>query len=149
MYTQTLAGFIASTVDALKRCESKDNAEWSAKHRERLDYIARNLLPRGSGIDSGTTIDIDRCTQKKIVLHTSFHHMDDSGGYDGWSDHYVVAYPSFDGIDLNVSGENRNDIKDYLHDVFYQCLTETDSYDETRGEYCAPWYHRTEARAVK
>jgi hypothetical protein len=145
MYTQTLAGFIAATVGALQRCE-KDGNDFAVKHRELLEYIERNLLPRGAGIDSGTTIAYSRCTDEKLVLLTSYHHMNDGGMYDGWTEHTVTVRAGFNGLLITISGPNRNEIKDYLHETFHDCLSATDAYDESRGEYRAPWYWRTEKR---
>jgi hypothetical protein len=60
--------------------------------------------------------------------------MNDAGYYDGWTDHIVIVSPSFDGIDIKISGRNRNDIKDYLHDVFHAALTEEVDDDEIAKE---------------
>jgi len=115
---------IAALIVARNNCINPGNVEWFDKHTERLDEIAKNHLPSGSGVDSGTEIDLDRSTEKKIVLNTSYHHMNDGGMYDGWTDHTITATPSFDGFDLKVSGRDRNQIKDYLGDLFYHALME-------------------------
>jgi hypothetical protein len=50
--------------------------------------------------------------------------MDDVGYYDGWTEHTLTVRPSLAfGIDLKFSGRNRNQIKDYLHEVFHEALT--------------------------
>ena len=79
---------IAIALDARANCEARGSLEWYARWQARLDHIARNALPSGSGVDNGTAIDGDS-TSAKIVLHTAFHHMNDSGMYAGWSDHSV------------------------------------------------------------
>jgi len=48
--------------------------------------------------------------------------MDESGGYGGWTEHYVTVTPTFTGIDIKVSGKNRNEIKDYIAEAFEVCL---------------------------
>jgi hypothetical protein len=116
-----LIRLIASTIEAHKNCVRSGNVEWEAKHAERLRECEK-LLPSGSGFDSGTTIDIERSKPQKILLHTSFHHMDESGGYAGWTEHDVIVTPAFDGIDLRITGPNRNDIKEYMHEVFQNDL---------------------------
>lgn len=90
------------------------------------DEVLRRLdraLPSGSGIDLGTKIErasLPDC----VILHTSFHHMDQHGGYDGWTEHRITVKPSFVyGLDLRISGGNRNEIKDYLHQVYEQALS--------------------------
>jgi len=49
--------------------------------------------------------------------------MNDGGMYDGWTEHTVSITPAFAGINVSVSGRNRNDIKDYLGDTFQCALT--------------------------
>lgn len=124
MTHDTLAARIASLVQARKNCESSNNSEWFAKHTEALRKIERNELPRGSGVDHGTTIDLDASTIDKIVLNTSFHHMNENGFYDGWTEHKVIATPAFQGVNLKITGRDRNGIKEYLGDLFYTALTD-------------------------
>lgn len=81
-------------------------------------------MPSGSGIDSGTKLDYGRSTPDKLVFTMSFHHMNDSGMYDGWTDHSITVKPSLVyGIEIGISGRNRNDIKDYLGDTYHAALT--------------------------
>jgi len=81
-------------------------------------------MPSGSGVDNGTSIDLEKSTTSKLVFHTSFHHMNERGFYDGWTDHTITVRPSLEfGLILKVSGSNRNDINSYLGDLFYECLT--------------------------
>jgi len=121
----TLIEKMAMAIVAHKHCEvGAVVAEgWRDRWAARLEHIERNALPSGSGIDAGTKIDVDRSTLDKIVLTTSFHHMDESGGYNGWSDHTVVVTPSFvSNFEINVTGRNRNGIKEYLADTFRAAL---------------------------
>ena len=116
----TLYQLIASTVDAMTRCTD----EWKQKHNETLTTL-EDYLPSGSGIDSGTEIDRERSTGEKIVLYTEYHHMNETGMYDGWTDHTITVRPSLiHRIRLTISGRDRNEIKDYLHDVYYWALCE-------------------------
>lgn len=122
--SKTLIHAIAETLSAYKNCDRSGNTEWRVRHTARLAQLAARL-PSGSGIDAGTTIDVDASTTDRIVLNTSFHHMHEGGMYDGWTDHRIVVRPSFIGtIDIRISGRNRNAIKDYLSDVFTQTLLE-------------------------
>lgn len=123
---------IASRLDARIRSMQNGNKEWHARHTDALRAMQRHL-PSGSGIDSGTTIDLDESRGEKIVLRTSFHHMDEQGGYDGWTEHAVTITPSLRfGIEIKISGRDRNDIKSYLADVFQEALNE--EYDATVEE---------------
>jgi len=115
---------IASLVVGIKNCKETNNKEWKIKHEKALKDIERDHLPNESGIDSGTKIDIDRCRSDKIVLITSFHHMNENGFYDGWTDHEIMITSDFVYVlDIKISGKNRNNIKDHLHDLFYNALT--------------------------
>ena len=109
---------LASRLQALKNCIASNNVEWIEKHRERIDGELYNL-PSGSGIDAGMELMEDQCTEKKIVFSFSFHHMNEDGYYDGWTNHKLIITPSFSGLDMRITGPDRNRIKEYLYDLFY------------------------------
>ncbi len=110
---------IASLLGATVGCIQSGNVEWQNKHEEELRFIEKNLLPSGSGFDCGTRISLDKSNPEKIVMATSFHHMDENGGYDGWTEHEVIITPSLQfGFNTKVTGKNRNDIKVYITDIF-------------------------------
>lgn len=114
---------IASRIIAIQNCRKSGNTEWEYKHTQFLHYIEKNLLPSGSGIDSGTKIDIDRSQPNRLILSTSYHHMNDDGCYDGWTNHDIVVTASLAfGFDVTVRGPNRNAIKDYLSELFHSDL---------------------------
>ena len=102
-----------------------DNAEkYDEFHAPDVDRAEKEILPSGSGFDSGTTFDVAASSAEKLVFNTSYHHMNDGGYYDGWSDHVVTVKASLlFGIDIRVSGRNRNDIKDYIIEVMHNALT--------------------------
>jgi hypothetical protein len=113
---------LSSTIEAYHNCIKSGNAEWADNHHETIRNIEKNL-PSGSGIDCGTKIDLDNSTSDKIILLVSFHHMDDNGYYDGWSEHEIIVTPAFYGIDIRITGKNRNDIKEYLTELYDYELT--------------------------
>jgi len=115
---------IASTTEALKNCVKSGNAEQEDKHAETLRKIEKNYLPYGSGFDAGTTINLEKSTSCKIVLQTSFHHMDENGYYDGWTEHNITIRPAFNGIDITISGINKRDIKSYIAETFDYVLNQ-------------------------
>ena len=119
--TKTLAAWIAETSDWAERAENNLNAQWGDIARTRLDQLV-NMLPSGSGIDSGTKLI--SASASRIVLECSFHHMNENGYYDGWTEHRITVRPTFDSLDINISGRNRNDIKEYLHEVYALALSE-------------------------
>jgi hypothetical protein len=112
---------IASTIDAYKRCLETGNKEWAEKHHARLTQLAREL-PSGAGIDSGTEIDLDRSNADRVTLTFSYHHMNYDGFYDGWTEHTAVIRPAFDGLNIRITGRNRNDCKEYFHEVYNHAL---------------------------
>ena len=136
MKNRTLAETIFDLSVAIENCERSGNHEWRATHRESLAACLA-MLPSGSGIDSGTTlvgvitgrVARRNGTRERIVFACEFHHMDTHGGYDGWTRHKITVRPSFTGLDIEISGNNRNDIKEYLHDVYYDSLTQIVKYD--------------------
>lgn len=115
---------LASKAQAMRNCAATKNTEWEGKHEQAILDLVKEHLPSGSGFDSGTNIELDECNDSQLVFSTSFHHMDEHGGYDGWTEHKVVVKPSFAGIDIKVTGRDRNQIKEYIGDIFYGDLTQ-------------------------
>lgn len=113
---------LASTIQAYNNCVDSGNEEWKMKHSAAIDD-AENSLPSGSGFDNGSIILKHDSTIDKIIFATSFHHMNDAGYYDGWTEHKVIVTPAFDGVNIKITGPNRNDIKELIHDAFHQVLT--------------------------
>jgi hypothetical protein len=115
---------IASLLQAIKNCQETDNKEWQEKHVVALDQLIKLYLPSGSGFDLGTTINLEKSTPDKLVFETAFHHMNEDGYYDGWTNHTVIITPSLSvAFYTLVTGKNKNDIKDYVADCFCCALT--------------------------
>lgn len=113
---------LASLIDAYHRCAANGN-EFADKHEERIKSLVKEHMPSGSGVDSGTVLDFNKSHGEKLVFHASYHHMDDGGGYDGWTDHTITVTPAFVcGPNIKISGRNRNDIKSYLTDIYSHAL---------------------------
>ena len=90
--------------------------------------LVREYMPSGSGFDAGTELVIDVCDDSTLVFKTAFHHMDEHGGYDGWTEHKVKVTAEFGGFDIYVGGRDRNQIKDYIADTFYYALNQEVGY---------------------
>ena len=119
---------VARTLQSIANCEREPvNREWVVKHRQTLEAMD-NDLPSGAGFDAGSTLDTYASTPEKLVYRTSFHHMNESGMYDGWTEHEVIVTPSLSfGFNLRISGRNRNGIKEYIAEQFQEYLdSETD-----------------------
>jgi hypothetical protein len=109
---------LATRVTAMEHCIKRNNDAWFDKHGLVIDTVLATA-PLGSGLDAGLTINLRKSRTDRLVLSTSFHHMSDTGFYAGWSEHDLVIKPSLQfGFELRITGENRNDIKDYLMDLF-------------------------------
>ena len=117
---QTLIQALMSTWTARDNCRKSGNAEWLAKHSATLRQL-ESLLPSGSGIDGGTTVV--EYQPSRVRLACAFHHMTDHGYYDGWTNHQITVRPSWTGIDVHVSGRDRDSILDSLHDTYHATLT--------------------------
>jgi len=115
---------LASTIDACRRCSNDlpRMAEWYDKHKDAIESLVSEHMPSGSGFDCGTALDYDESHAEKLVFTTSFRHMNDTGYYDGWTEHTITVTPSFSGFNLRISGRNRNEIKDCIRDCFRQSL---------------------------
>ena len=82
-------------------------------------------LPSGSGWDCGTKLDYEKSNPDKLVFYGSYHHMNENGMYDGWTEHTIIVTPSLAfGFDVKITGRDRNDIKDYLGEMFQHALSE-------------------------
>lgn len=119
MATKTIAREIAGLLQAIDNCAKSGNADWHIRHTQRLDALIKDHAPSGSGWDCGTTLDLQKSTPEKLIFTGSWHHMNDAGYYDGWTNHTITARASLVwGVDLRVSGRNRNGVKDYLGELF-------------------------------
>lgn len=115
---------IASILAAIENCRKAGNTEWLEKHSERLAKLLNDHLPSGSGIDNGTKLDYAACRADKLVFTFGYHHMNDCGMYDGWTEHTLTVTPSFDGIDIRITGRDKNGINEYLYETYHYALTQ-------------------------
>lgn len=103
---------------------------------DELARLCRDYLPSGSGFDAGTRLDQAECEVEhrpypgRLWFDTSFHHMDEWGAYDGWTEHSVVVVPVFGDLCIKVTGRDRNGVKDHIAETFHQVLTAEVEYDE-------------------
>jgi hypothetical protein len=119
-----------NTIQALSRaliarenCARFGNSTWYEKWDARITKIM-DCAPSGSGFDNGTRLVEDRCTDRKLVFDTAFHHINATGMCDGWTERRVTVHSTLEGLHVRVEGRDRNHIKDYIGDMFYEWLTE-------------------------
>ena len=97
--------------------------EWKDKHEESINDMCK-ALPHGSGMDGLCEIRLNYCKKDKIVFFVEFHHMNQNGYYTNWTEHNIIITPSFiHGFDMQITGVNKNDIKDYLHQTFSEVFS--------------------------
>jgi hypothetical protein len=116
---------LAESLGAVIRCRAAPGqyGDWEARHSARIERATKDYMPSGSGFDSGTTIDLDASTADKLVFSTSYHHMNENGFYDGWTDHDIIVTPDLaSGFKLRITGRDRNGIKDYIAETFDSAL---------------------------
>ena len=124
---------LARAVGAYHRCVNAGNTEWQDRHEARIKALCDRYMPAGSGLDTGPRLDVERSTEEKLIIERAdFHHMNESGFYDGWTEHEITVRPSLAfGFALTISGRNRDEIKEYLHDTFHAALsTMVDEFPE-------------------
>src|SRR5262245_57910277 len=103
--TRPLYQEIALLTQARLTCRASNNEEWFRNHSDKIAQLTRDFLPRGSGFDMGTVFDFDQSTPSKLVFQTSYHHMDEYGGYTRWTDHTITITPDLaHGFNLRVNG---------------------------------------------
>ena len=116
---------VARALEAYANCTraTPPNIEWADRHLARIRELTNAHFPHGSGIDAGSELDPSASKPDRLVWVTSYHHMNEHGSYDGWTDHKVIVTPSLArGFDLRITGRNRNEIHEYLYEVFGDAL---------------------------
>lgn len=108
---------LATRIAAYHTCVKLKNTEWAEKHFDEITDMCKHL-PSGSGIDSGVSLQLGESTEKRIVFKFSYHHMNEDGYYDGWTEHILIVTPLFGDFSLVITGRDRNEVKDYLFDLF-------------------------------
>jgi len=107
------------------RCRDTENKEWYDNHSDAIVEMMYETAPSGSGFDNGTHFNFEQSTGEKLVFEAGYHHMNGDGMYCGWSEHLVKITPSLQfGFNIKVTGQNKNDIKNYIVDVFAEWLDE-------------------------
>ena len=108
----------------LIECDDQEKANTYLPQCEKeIQEIMGNHLPHGSGFDSGCKLNLDESKPERLVIDTGFHHMDEMGGYDKWTEHQVIVTPSlWRGFNLRITGRNYRDIKEYMYEMFDYAL---------------------------
>lgn len=127
MRPQTMAAAFASVQEALDNCKKSGNTEWLERWRLRFAKLVDHV-PTWSGMPLEPS-DVE-VTSAAIRYEVSYHHMNDTGYYDGWTEHTVVVRPAFESVDVRVSGRNRQDVKELIHEAVNYAFTRRVTWDE-------------------
>ncbi|MEM2002912.1 MAG: hypothetical protein QXT77_09730 [Candidatus Methanomethylicaceae archaeon] len=80
-------------------------------------------LPHGAGIDSDYYIEYNE-KKDKLAIISQYHLMNQYGFYTRWVRFEVIVTPSLVyELNVKIKGRLPADLKDYLHDLFYDALT--------------------------
>lgn len=121
--------YLANQLSRIAYMERNDRDEDADDLRSTVDDFVKANFPSGSGFDTGTHLDWDKSTKERLVFRTEFHHMNDVGMYDGWTQHEVIVKPSLlFYIDVRVTGRDRNQIKDYIGETFNHILMRDEDF---------------------
>jgi hypothetical protein len=104
----------------LEKFNTPESLNMALKVEELVENMVLEYLPRGSGFDKGTKINWDESNENKLVFETAFHHINERGYYNGWTEHKVIITPNLMfGFNIKIAGKNREEIKCVIHDRFY------------------------------
>ena len=120
---RTLIHAFAESLQAMRNCEKTGNEQWRERWSSCIDKL-QDQLPHGSGLDGKVEFVIDKCNAARVVIFAEFHHMDEHGCYDGWTEHEIIATATHCGPIIRVTGRDRNGIKDYLAELFDYALNQ-------------------------
>lgn len=117
---------LAQLAVSIQNCVVTNNQAWLNRHSEELEQLVRDHMPHGAGFDNGTTITITKSSDDVLLFYTAFHHMDEHGSYDGWTEHAIRVKPKLSppGFSITVAGKDRNQIKDYIAETFDYALSQ-------------------------
>ena len=116
---------IASRVVARDNCHKSGNTYWYERHEGVINACV-DLLPHGSGIDGTNRIELEKCSDTKLVFTGEYHAMNEHGYYDGWHDFKLTVRASLaNGIKVDITGAfgKYSDAKDYIAECFEYALS--------------------------
>lgn len=122
MPKDTVVVRLASAVGARNNCELHGHTEWARIWRDYIELVAKDYLPRGSGVDKGTQVVLDRSNSESLVFSMDYHPMDAHGYYKAWEHHVISVRPSFSASGFTFLGRHRSETKQYLLDLLHTAL---------------------------
>jgi hypothetical protein len=118
---------LAAAVSARQNCIESGNHLWHRQWNKRVRQMLK-LLPHGSGFNVHPSIMFRQWRDGgRLVICASYQHMDDHGGYIGWSSHDIEIVPDLVfNFDLSVVLiEDNTGVEAGTDDMFLDYLCET------------------------
>lgn len=110
----------------IRDTDSDMRQEWRDSAKQRLNHIADNYLPRGSGFDVAPTLDHDGAPRSAFSISGSFHKMDEHGCYEGWVDFEIKVFAKEDLVfpwDTKISCLDE-DLGKYILETYLEALNQ-------------------------
>jgi hypothetical protein len=120
MHTNKKYQCLASAFKSYSYYISKNNNDTAEMFMNDIKQLIESL-PHGSGIDSTTNFSYLSSKEDKLIITSGYHHMDNNGYYDGWTDFKIILTPSWYGFNLKIQGafpRKYADTREYLEDLF-------------------------------
>lgn len=133
---------IASECQRFHNAIASNNANTSFNKddaKKRILYYEQHILPHGSGIDSGCSVDIMKSGIDKVTIDVPHHDMDENGMYCGWSYYRVVVTMNFAGLNVKVTGGKKAD-REYIRELMQNALEYVPTSEELNAAHKAVYF---------
>ena len=116
---------LVETKESYINCVNNGNKEWQDKWEDKLSNLL-DMLPSGSGIDTGLEVDIK---PSLVTINGDYHAMNEHGMYTGYIAFTITIEPAFIGFVLGIEIHDKDHeqaygLDDYLGDLFYENLSQ-------------------------
>jgi len=112
-----------------KRCTEDNNHDWEIRHLQDIADLCREHLPHGSGFDVGVDFIPEDSDENSLVFDVQYHHMDNYGGYAGWSEHTVAITPDLAwGFEAHILDSKQNEYDQLAEELGADSYLEIEEY---------------------
>jgi len=111
-----------------------NDTNYYSQVESQIEKIMEEHFPKGSGFDSGCTLNLNNPNGINLIINIPYHCMNDDGYYDGWVYPSLMITPSLS-QDYNMKlnwhgyrGKYKFLLSDYFYDVFAEVLEKEITY---------------------